>query len=201
MDEARLKINPAKTEFIYFGNARQIQKCTITSINVAGDLILRTDLIKYLGVWLDSGLSFKTHITKKCKAAMINFIRIWSIRHLLTQDITASLVLSQCISHLDYCNSIFYGLPNNTIDKLQKIQNMCGHLVLRKTKWDSATECLASLHWPPIKQRIIFKLCTLTYKLLHNKGPKYLQELLHYRKPLRSLRSSMDPYLLVIPRA
>ena len=200
MDEARLKMNPAKTEFIYFRNARQIQKCTITSINVAGDLILRTDLIKYLGVWLDSGLSFRTHITKKCKAAMINFIRIWSICHLLTQDITASLVLSLCILYLDYCNSIFYGLPNNTIEKIQRIQNMCAHLVLRKTKWDSATECLASLHWLPIKQRITFKLCTLTYKLLHNKGPKYLQELLHYRKPRRSLRSSTDPYLLVIPR-
>ena len=58
MDEARLKMNPAKTEFIYFGNTKQIQKCTISSIDVAGDLILRSDTIKYLGVWLDSGLSF-----------------------------------------------------------------------------------------------------------------------------------------------
>ena len=200
MDEARLKMNLAKTEFIYFGNARQIQKCTITSINVAGDLILRTDLIKYLGVWLHSGLIFKTLITKKCKAAMINFIWIWSICHLLTQGTTASLVLSLCISHLDYCNSILYGLPNNTIEKMQQIQNMCARLVLRRTKWDSATECLASLHWLPIKQRIKFKLCTLTYKLLHNKGPKYLQELLQYKKSRKTLRSSMDHYLLVIPK-
>ena len=83
---------------------------------------------------------------------------------------------------------------------MQRVQNMCARLVLRKTKWDSATECLASLHWLPVKQRIIFKLCTLTYKLLHKKGPKYLQELLHYKRPGWSLRSSMDPYLLVIPR-
>ena len=67
MDEARLKMNPAKTEFIYFGNIRQIQKCTISTINVAGDLILRSDTIKYLGVWLDSGLSLKTHVTKNAK--------------------------------------------------------------------------------------------------------------------------------------
>ena len=79
MDEARLKMNPAKTEFIYFRNTKQIQKCTITSINVAGDLALRSDTIKYLGVWLDSELSFKMHVTKKCKAAMLNFIRIRSI--------------------------------------------------------------------------------------------------------------------------
>ena len=69
MDEAWLKINPAKTEFIYFDNIRQIQKCTISTINVAGDLILRSDTIKCLGVWLDSGLSLKTHVTKKMQSS------------------------------------------------------------------------------------------------------------------------------------
>ena len=42
---------------------------------------------------------------------MLNFIRRWNIRHLLSQDTTASLLLSLCVSHLDYCNSILYGLP------------------------------------------------------------------------------------------
>ena len=79
-------------------------------------------------------------------------------------------MLSLCISHLDYCNSILYGLPNSTIKKIQHIQNMCARLVLRRTKWDSAADCLSSLHWLPIKQRIKFKLCVLTYKLLH-RGP------------------------------
>ena len=200
MDEARLKMNPAKTEFIYFGNTKQIQKCTISSINVAGDLILRLDTIKYLGVWLDSGLSFKMHVTKKRKAAMLNFIRIRSIRHLLSQDTTASSLLSLCVSHLDYCNSILYGLPNSTIRKMQCIQNMCAHLVLRRTKWDSASASLASLHWLPIKQRIKFKLCMLTYKLLHKEGPVYLQELLQYRNTHRNLRLSDDQHLLLIPK-
>ena len=50
MDEMRLKMNPSKTEFIYFGNAVQLQKCAISAIDIAGDLILRTDTIRYLGV-------------------------------------------------------------------------------------------------------------------------------------------------------
>ena len=76
MDQTRLKMNPAKTKFIYFGNTRQLQKCTISSINVAGNLILRSDIVRYLGVWMDSTLSFKTHITRKCQVAMLNYIRI-----------------------------------------------------------------------------------------------------------------------------
>ena len=193
MDEARLKMNPAKTEFIYFGNIGQLQKCIISTINVAGDLILRSDTIKYLGVWLDPGLSLKTHVTKNAKAAMLNFIRIRSICYLLTQEATASLLLSLCVSHLEYCNSILYGLPDSTIGKLQCFQNMCTCLVLRRSKWDSATECLASLHWLPIKQQIKFKICMLTYQLLHNQGPEYLKDLLQYKTIDNRLRSSNNP--------
>ena len=142
MDQARLKMNPSKTEFIYFGNAPQLHKCITNSIDVVGDLILRSDVIR------------------KCKAAMVNFIRIRGICHLLTEEATSSLVLSLCVSHLDYCNAVLYGLPDITINRMQRVQNMCARLVLRRTKWDSAKACLAKLHWLPIRQCITFKICT-----------------------------------------
>ena len=169
---------------------------------MAGDLILRSDVIRYLGVWLDATLNFKLHVTKKCKAAMVNFIRIRGICHLLTEEATSSLVLSLCVSHLDYCNAVLYGLPDITINRMQRVQNMCARLVLRRTKWDSAKACLAKLHWLPIRQCITFKICVLTYKLLHRQGPGYLQDFLQYKhsNSNRSLRSTMDHSLLVIPR-
>ena len=120
MDETRLKMNTAKTEFIYFGNQCQLDKCRADTIDVAGDLILRTNSIKYLGVQMDSNLNFKQHITQKCRSAMFNFLRIKSIRHLLDEDTTESLCLSLCISHLDYCNSLLYGLPDTSIAKIAK---------------------------------------------------------------------------------
>ena len=154
MDQMHLKMNPSKTEFIYFGYPRQLHKCTESSINIAGDLIVRSECIKYLGAWLDSALNFKFHVTKKCQCAMINFIRIRSIHHLLDQDTTANLCLSLCISHVDYCNSILYGLVEVTLGKLQHLQNMCAHLVLRRSKFDSAKSCLHELHWLPVRERI-----------------------------------------------
>ena len=202
MDQARLKMNPSKTEFIYFGNAPQLLKCTIDSINVAGDLILRSDVIRYIGVWLNATLNFKLHVTKKCKAAMVNFIRIRGICHLLTDEAASSLVLSLCVSHLDYCNAAQYGLPDITIGRMQRVQNMCARLVLRRSKWESATACLAKLYWLPIRQCITFKICVLTYKFLLGQGPKYLQVMLQYKHSTssRTLRSNLDHSLLVIPR-
>ena len=73
MDETCLKMNTAKTEFIYFGNQHQLNKCTTDAINVAGDLVLRTNTIKYLGIWMGSNLNFKQHITtqmSKCNAEL-----------------------------------------------------------------------------------------------------------------------------------
>ena len=153
---------------------------------------------------MDSSLNFKTHTTKKCQSAMINFLKIRRIRHLLNTDTTASLFLSLCISHLDYCNAVFYNIPKVTLDKLQPIQNMCACLVLRKSKRDSILECLKQLHWLPIKQRVHFKILVLTYKCLHGQGPAYLIDLLQPNKPTRpGLWSSApkDSYLqLSVPR-
>ena len=153
---------------------------------------------------MDSSLNFKTHTTKKCQSAMINFLKIRRIRHLLNTDTTASLCLSLCISHLDYCNAVLYNIPKVTLDKLQHIQNMCACLVLRKSKRDSISECLKQLHWLPVKQRVHFKILVLTYKCLHGQGPAYLIDLLQPNKPTRpGLRSSApkDSYLqLSVPR-
>ena len=170
---------------------------------MAGDLIPRTDLIHYLGVWLDAGLTYKHHIIKKCQAAMANFIRIRSIRHLIDSDTIAGLCLSLCISHIDYCNSLLYGISQSSLKKLQRVQNMCACLVLRKNKRDSATACLRELHWLPVKYRIHHKILTLTYKCYHNIGPAYLQQMIvkhHARcEGLRS-GSGQQQDLLVIPR-
>ena len=57
MDQVCLKRNRAKTEFIYFGNKAQPRKCVVDSLNVASDLILRSDSIHYIGAWLDENLA------------------------------------------------------------------------------------------------------------------------------------------------
>ena len=73
MDTKRLKMNATKTEFILFGSHKQLQKCITNSLNVNGDNVERSYVIKYFSAWLDEKLSFKVHIKKKCQVAMMNF--------------------------------------------------------------------------------------------------------------------------------
>ena len=83
-----------------------------------------------------------------------------------------------CISHLDYSNAILYGIPNKTLNKFQRIQNMCAKLALARSKYHSLTESLKALHWLPIQLRIQFKILTVTHRCINNSAPKYLQELI-----------------------
>ena len=200
MDSMCLKMNPNKTEFIYFGNKPQLKKCNVESLKVSEDLILRSSSIRYLGVYMDEHLNFKQHITKTCQPAMFNYFKIRSIRPLLDVPTTARLCLSLCILHLDYCNSVLYGLPNTTTSKHQRIQNMCACLALRRGNRESITECLKELHWLPIKQRIEYKILMLTHKCVNKIGPNYLLDLIHMQPPRRDgLRSSQMTNLLLRP--
>jgi len=53
-------------------------------------------------------------------------------------------------------------------------------------------------HWLPIRQRIVYKQCLMTYKAVHIGQPNYLNELIQPYQPVRTLRSFISA-LLVIP--
>ena len=117
MDSMRLKLNEEKTEFILFGYRTQLSKCATHSLKVNSNLIQKSTDVCYLGVTLDNSLTFKTHVTAKCRKAMANLINIRNIRKYLTQTACETVVLGLCMSHLGYCNSLLIDLPDKTIDK------------------------------------------------------------------------------------
>ena len=129
MDSNKLKMNESKTEFLVVGS-RHRKKVNVKSFKVVEDTVNRSDYIRLLGAWLDEVLTFKKHIDNKCRTAMINLMRIKHIRKFLTKEATESLVLGTVISHIDYCNSILYGLPDCEIQKMQRVQNISAKLVL-----------------------------------------------------------------------
>ncbi|KAK3101096.1 hypothetical protein FSP39_000910 [Pinctada imbricata] len=199
MNSNKLKMNASKTEFILFGSKSQLSRCHTKLININGDEIKVGCCIKYLGAHLDENLNFKEHVKMKCRTAMINYLRIKSIRKYLTKEATEILVLSLVISHLDYCNVILYGIAQSEINKMQRIQNMCAKLVLNRRKFDSSSEALYDLHWLPIKARITFKILIIVYNCSINQAPAYLTDLLIIQRPnprLRSAKSAEGCYLV-----
>ena len=113
----------------------------------------------------------------------------------MTKTIATSLVSSK----LDYCISILYNITNREINKLQSVQKCLARVVTRSPRFCSVTPLFKSLHWLPAQFRIKYKICTLTYKVMHTCQPVYLHNLL---KPLNRTRNllSSDHDQLVVPR-
>ncbi len=90
-------------------------------------------------------------------------------------------------SRLYYCNALLGGCPASSINKLQIVQNAVARVLTRSRKYDHITPILQSLHWLPIKFRIIILL--LSYKALDDLAPAYLTNILSRYNPTRSLRN------------
>ena len=72
--------------------------------------------------------TLSSHINDLCKKA---FSFINSIgRKYLPLDSLKRLVNALVVSHLDYCNSLLYGLPSNELAKLQRVQNTAARLIV-----------------------------------------------------------------------
>ena len=76
----------------------------------------------------------------------------------LSTDATITLVTSLICSTMDYCNSIFAGLPNSMIDCLQSVLHAAARIIRSVWKYYHITPTLRDeLHWLPVTQRISFK--------------------------------------------
>ena len=148
---------------------------------------------------MDTSRTLQEHINKTCRAAYFHIHNIRHIRKFLTKKATETLVHAFVIGRIDYCNSLLYGLPSVYVDKLQRLQNSAARLITHTPRFHHITEVLKSLHWLPVKFRILFKIAILTFKVLHGRSPDYLKELVTLKDNSRyNFRSHNG--LLEIPR-
>ena len=71
MNRNRLQMNNDKTEILLIGSQSQLNKCVTLALNVNRIMVQISKMIKYLGPYWN-GLSFKHHISTKCRVAMWN---------------------------------------------------------------------------------------------------------------------------------
>ena len=103
-------------------------------------------------------------------------------------------------SRLDYCNSLFHSLSSKNITRLQHIQNCLARFVSGVSRFFHVPPILKSLHWLPVKQRIIFKTLLLIYKFLTTGKPKCFAPYLSlYTSAVKTRHSNPEKMFLKVP--
>jgi len=182
-----LKLNPSKFELIYFdrtGNLTNKNPCIFSNNHINP-----SNHIRSLGFIFDSKLNLSEQILSVTKTCYFHLRRIKQLTPLLDDPTLQLLVSALILSRIDYCNSLYYNLPESTIKPLTKVFNYSARLVSRSPRNSHISPSLILLHWLPLKYRFIFKISVIMYKLKNNISPDYLKSLIHL--PNRSnLRSS-----------
>ena len=109
----------------------------------------------------------------------------------------ANALVSSRFDYFDYCNSLLYGIADIDLTRLQRVQKQLASLVTKSPPFTRSIPLLRSLHWLPVRFRILFKISLLTYKTLREKQPVYLHSMLAASIPSHSLRSNNDNSLPV----
>ena len=81
-------------------------------------ITISSENVRDLGVIIDNKLNMQQHIRKTCRAAAFGISKIGKIRKFLNRQSTEKLIHAFVTSHLDYCNSLYSGLPNCTLAPL-----------------------------------------------------------------------------------
>ena len=184
-------LNPDKSEVMLIASPSIAKTFADGSgVGIAGSQITFSVKLNSLGVTLDKTLSFDEHVKNTVKASNFHIKALRHIRPLLNKSIANSVACSIVTTRLDYCNSLLYGTSKTNLDKLQRIQNTLASVVAGSRKRDHITPVLKDLHWLPVEQRINYKIALTTHKILQDKQPAYLAELVSLHKPAKGLRSS-----------
>ena len=90
-------------------------------------------------------------------------------------------------------------MPEKDIARLQRVQNCLARVVTKAPRFSRSVPILKRLHWLPVKFRIHFEICAITFRTLKDNRPAYLAALLIRPKSSKYLRST-NSNRFVVPR-
>ena len=147
-------------------------------------------------VTFDNNKNFRQHISQTCRYCFYHIRDLRRIRRYM-YFVVAKTIAALVSSRLDYCNSRYHNISLKDILKLHCVHNCLTMVVIRSPHFFNSVPLLKSLHWLPVRYRIMFKICTITYQALSSKQPAYLHSLLTPARQPRQLRSSNSNLLFV----
>ena len=112
----KLKLNPSKTQCMVFSRKKPVS-------NVLDDgksLVISHNSIKNLGIILDWNLPPEELIRFTVKKCFFHICSIGKISNYINEE-NCKVPIKNLVFHLDYCSSMYYGLLNILLSRLQRV--------------------------------------------------------------------------------
>ena len=197
----RLRLNPTKTQFIWLGTRQQLAKLDFNLLAVEFPLITFSTSVRNLGVILDQELCFSKHLSSLSRSCFYQLRQLRVIARSLSTSSASTLIHAFVCSRLDYCSSLYTGLPQVHLSSIVRVLRSAARLVGSIPRYGSVSSYMHHiLHWLPLRHHILYRLCSLVWQCVLGSAPRYLRSIFTLSSSLTgrsALRSSSRGDFLV----
>ena len=162
-----LTINPSKTKYMVISR-KSFNSPNFPILYLNGSPLERVYSFKYLGVILNSQLSWSPHIDYTCSKTrkLLGFI-FWNFYFHSSPSALLKLYQSLILPHLSYCSPLWDPYQLKDINKLENVQSFA--LKLCTKQWSSDYHSLLyQLSLPKLSSRRKISKLLLLFKFIHN---------------------------------
>ena len=171
----KLFLNANKTSYMVFGNKAESLD---TVINLCGNTLERVNVAKFLGVLIDSKLTWKNHIQyvksklSKCMAILNR------VRYILNMYSMRSLYCALFLPYISYCAEVWGTAYSTTINCLVICQKKAIRIIAQVGRNCHTTPLFSELKLLKLKDIIEMKICLMMFDGIRGMLPQNLQCLL-----------------------
>ena len=165
----KLKLNTQKTKAMLI-NARQ----NGSDIIINGEVIEKVQLFKYLGVMVDSNLSFAENIKYIANKVAKKVVLIGRIRKKVDRDSRLTLFKTLVTPHFDFCSSILMLANEMQFHQLQLLMNKALRIIENTDRLTHIHNMLERTDLLDVKQRVCYNVLILIYRVQNHLLPEYL---------------------------
>ena len=170
----RLKLNDGKTQMLLLSRRRRAHELEQVDVRIQGQTVTRSAKVKYLGVWVDDGLTWRDHIEAVRRKCFAGLSKLKRLRNVLPPGIKKKVFCALVQPHLDYCSVVWQECLHEMQQKLERVQKYGMRLILSQPPRTPSETLRKALGWTPLKARRELFRMVLVHRCLRKKAPHCL---------------------------
>ena len=176
VEQNGLQLNQAKTQMILLSRKKRSKELENVVVKLKGQEVARGRKVKYLGVWVDEGLTWVDHVEAVRRKCLGDLAKLRRLRDTLPAALKKNIYNALVLPHLDYCCVLWQECGIQLQKRVERIQNYAMRLICSKPPRTPSEELRSDMNWMPLsKRRELFRL-VLVHRCVHGRAPAYLAE-------------------------
>jgi len=158
------QLNTAKTQFLCSTTSRRLHQLPQLPLRVGSDRISAASTVRDLGIYIDSDVSMRSHVTKTVSACYSVLHQLWTIRRSVSRFILHSWFRLSSSRGWN-SNLTLAGVSSHLLSRMQSVMNATARLIFSSWRFQHITLLLGVTSKPA---SAVFTLSEKTIKIFVN---------------------------------